>query len=189
MDLDLPDLHARALEHTRGYVEGVAPEQLGNPTPCEGWDVTELLNHLVSGNFWVGPLVAGKTIEEVGAVYDGDVIGDEPAKAFAESAGIAASAFKGEGAMEKPVAVSYGPVPGSIYCGHRFIDVLIHGWDLAKATGQDATLPIDLVLACTEVVKPQAELLAGSGAFGTTQTVGDDAGPQTALLAMLGREA
>ena len=36
--------------------------------------------------------------------------------------------------------MSYGPVPGSVYAGHRFIDVLIHGWDLAKATGQDATI-------------------------------------------------
>lgn len=187
MELDLADVHARALEHTRGIVEGVPSDQLAGTTPCDGWNVADLLNHVVSGNFWVGPLVAGQTIDEVGDRFDGDVIGDEPARAYAESAAIAGAAFKGEGAMEAPVAVSYGPVPGSIYCGHRFIDVLVHGWDLAKATGQDTTLPPDLVLACIEVVKPQAELLAGSGAFGTTIPVDDGADPQTVLLGLLGR--
>ena len=86
-------------------------------------------------------------------------------------------------------AVSYGPVPGEIYAGHRFIDVLIHGWDLAKATGQDTTLPADLVEACIEVVKPQEELLAGSGAFGTDVKAPPGADRQTELLAMLGRKA
>ena len=93
----------------------------------------------------------------------------------------------GAGAMDAPVAVSYGPVPGSVYCGHRFIDVLIHGWDLARATGQDATLPSDLVEACFEVVEPQRQLLEGSGMFGTVQHVGGDADRQTQLLAILGR--
>ena len=75
--------------------------------------------------------------------------------------------FREPGAMERPCAVSYGPVPGEVYCGHRFLDVLIHGWDIAKATGQDTTLPLDLVEARIEVVTPQAELLAASGMFGT----------------------
>ena len=91
--------------------------------------------------------------------------------------------------MEAQCAVSYGPVPGEIYAGHRFIDVLIHGWDLAKATGQDTTLPGDLVQACIEVVTPQEELLAGSGAFGTDVQAPSGADAQTQLLAMLGRRA
>jgi uncharacterized protein (TIGR03086 family) len=101
---------------------------------------------------------------------------------------VAGPAFKEAGAMDRPVAVSYGPVPGSVYAGHRLIDVLVHGWDLAKGTGQDATLDPELVDACWEVVEPQLDMLAGSGAFGTTVEVGPDASPQTRLLAALGRE-
>jgi uncharacterized protein (TIGR03086 family) len=78
-------------------------------------------------------------------------------------------------------------VPGEVYCGHRFIDVLVHGWDIATATGQDARLPEDLVTACIAVVEPQAEMLAATGAFGSDVEIGPDAGPQTRLLAMLGR--
>ena len=89
--------------------------------------------------------------------------------------------------MEKPCAVSYGPVPGSVYCGHRFVDVLVHGWDVASSTGQDTLLDPELVEACLAVVEPQLDMLVGSGAFGTPLEVPDDAGPQTRLLAALGR--
>ena len=129
--MNLPDIHARALDDTGRIVAGIKDGQWHDPTPAEAWDVRALLNHVVSGNWWVRPLVEGKTIEEVGDRFDGDVLGPDPAAAYRSSAEDAAVAFKGDGAMTAPVAVSYGPVPGEIYAGHRFIDVLIHGWDLA----------------------------------------------------------
>jgi uncharacterized protein (TIGR03086 family) len=91
--------------------------------------------------------------------------------------------------MEAPCAVSYGPVPGSVYCGHRFMDVLIHGWDVAKSTNQDTALPTDLVEACWTVLEPQIDMLAGSGAFGEMISVPEDAPTQTRLLGVLGRIA
>ena len=81
---------------------------------------------------------------------------------------------------------SYGPVPGEIYCGHRLIDVLVHGWDVAIGTGQDPQLRPDLVAACLEVVEPQAAMLAGTGAFHTDVEI-PEVPPQTRLLAFLGR--
>jgi uncharacterized protein (TIGR03086 family) len=74
-----------------------------------------------------------------------------------------------------------------VYAGHRFIDVLIHGWDLAVATGQNTKLDADLVKACLAVVEPQAELLRGSGGFGDHVDVPEGADPQTRLLVLLGR--
>jgi uncharacterized protein (TIGR03086 family) len=97
-------------------------------------------------------------------------------------------AFCAPGAMERMVAVSYGPVPGAVYCGHRFLDVLVHGWDVARSTGQDTTLDPGLVEACFEVLEPQQDMLLGSGMFGTVQAVPSGAGRQTQLLAVLGRE-
>jgi len=184
---ELPELHARALEVTRTYVTGVAPAQWGDPTPDDEWDVRFLVNHIVTGNWWAAELGAGATIESVGDRLDGDVLGADPAAAYGESSVVAAAVFREPGAMERPCAVSYGPVPGEVYCGHRFIDVLVHGWDVATATGQDPRLPEDLVLACIDGVVPQAEMLAASGAFGTDVDVGTDVAPQTRLLALLGR--
>lgn len=75
-----------------------------------------------------------------------------------------------------------------MYAGHRFIDVLIHGWDLAKATGQDSRIDPELVDACLEVVEPQAELFRGAGVFGPAITPPPGAGAQERLLALLGRQ-
>lgn len=189
MDVDLPEVHARALDATRAPVAGVEGEQWDLESLNEGWSVRELVNHIVTGNYWAEELASGKTIEEVGDRLDGDVLGDDPVAAYDDSATRAAAVFRRPGAMDAPCAVSYGPVPGSVYCGHRFLDVLIHGWDVAKSTSQDTTLDPELVEACWVVVEPQLDMLKGSGAFGTEVEVPDDADLQTRLLAALGREA
>jgi uncharacterized protein (TIGR03086 family) len=186
---DLPELHARSLDATRRIVAGIAAGQWHDDTPCPPWDVRELVNHVVTGNWWAAELAAGATIESVGDRLDADVLGDDPLAAYDASAAAAAAVFREPGAMERPCHVSYGPVPGEVYCGHRFIDVLVHGWDAAVATRQQAELDPALVDACIAVVEPQLEQLTGSGAFGTRVGVGPGADAQARLLAMLGRDA
>jgi uncharacterized protein (TIGR03086 family) len=185
---DIAGLHRRALAATRSIVAKVEPHQWVTLTPCEGWDVHALVNHVVSGNLWAAELAAGRTIEEVGDRFDGDVLGADPLASYDRSAAVAAAIFETPGALDAPCAVSYGPVPGSVYAGHRFLDVLIHGWDVATATGQDASLDPALVQRCFEVVEPQAEMLRASGMFGGDVSVGADADAQTRLLAFLGRK-
>jgi uncharacterized protein (TIGR03086 family) len=185
---DIAALHRAALDATGRIVAGVRQDQLDDPSPCEGWSVRELLNHIVAGNLWAVELVGGKTIADVGDALDGDVLGDDFAAAYHASSDAAAAAFEEAGALDRPCAVSYGPVPGSVYAGHRFIDVLIHGWDLAKGTGQPTGLDPHLVDACWEVLRPQLAPFQASGAFGT-ELAPKDASPQATLLAALGREA
>jgi uncharacterized protein (TIGR03086 family) len=67
--------------------------------------------------------------------------------------------------------------------------VLVHGWDLAVATGQDHALDPALVDACWDVVAPQADMLRGSGMFGDDIPLSAESDAQTRLLAMLGRAA
>lgn len=184
---NIAKLHRTALATTGEIVAGVVPDQWNLPTPDEEWDVRALVNHIVSGNLWAAELSTGSTIDEVGDRLDGDVLGEDPLGSYDASASAAAAAFEGPGALDAACAVSYGPVPGSVYAGHRFVDVLIHGWDLAVATGQDATIDPDLVMACLAIVEPQADLLQASGSFGVHVDVPDDADPQTRLLAILGR--
>jgi len=187
MALDLPKLHEQALAQTRRYMAGIRDDQWDASTPCAGWTVRDLANHVVSGNLWAAELARGKTIAEVGDRLDGDVLGADPLAAYDESATAADVAFRAPGAMEAACAVSYGPVPGEVYAGHRFLDVLIHGWDLARATGQDTALPPDLVEGCWAVVEPQRDLLVGSGMFGDHHDVPAGADRQAGLLALLGR--
>jgi len=188
MDVDLPEVHARSLDHARRSVAGVGAEQWDALSNCDPWTVRELVNHVVTGNYWAAELGSGLTIEGVGDRLDGDVLGTDPLRAYDDSSLVAAAVFRAPGAMEKPCAVSYGPVPGSVYCGHRFVDVLIHGWDVAVSTGQDTALDPDLVEACFAVIEPQMDMLAASGAFGNRIDLPDDAGRQAQLLGLLGRQ-
>ncbi len=189
MALDLPAEHGRALAATRLVVAGIGDDQWSLPTVCAEWNVRELVNHIVTGNFWAAELGAGKTIGEVGDRFDGDVLGDDPLATYDSSAAAAAAVFSAPGAMAAPCAVSYGPVPGEVYAGHRLLDVLIHGWDVASATGQDTRLDPGLVEACWMVVQPQADMLVASGMFATGVEAPPAADRETQLLALLGRKA
>jgi len=184
---DIAELHAHALDETGRVVAGIPADRWQLATPCDGWDVRALLNHLVAGNLWAAELAAGGTIAGVGDRLDGDLLGTDPTGAYTRSAGAAAAVFRKPGAMHAPCAVSYGPVPGSVYAGHRFLDVFVHGWDLAVATGQDAELDPALMQACREVIEPQLAAFRSAGAFGAELPTGADATAQDRFLAMLGR--
>lgn len=184
---DIAELHAHALDQTGRIVAGIEPGQWRTATPCDGWDVHALVNHLVAGNLWAAELGAGATIGDIGDRLDGDVLGADPAASYRTSAAAAAAAFRRPGAMDAPCAVSYGPVPGSVYAGHRLLDVFVHGWDLAVATGQDPELDPGLLKACREVIEPQIAAFRAAGAFGDEQPVPPDATDQQRFLAMLGR--
>jgi uncharacterized protein (TIGR03086 family) len=187
MDVDLPEVHARSLDHARRSMTGIADDQWELVSDCDDWTVRELVNHVVTGNYWAAELGSGLTIEQVGDRLDGDVLGTDPLRAYDDSSLVAAAVFRAPGAMERPCAVSYGPVPGEVYCGHRFLDVLVHGWDVATSTGQDTTLDVDLVEACLAVIEPQIDMLVASGAFGTRLDVPEGSSSQTELLGLLGR--
>ena len=188
---EVSQVHRQALAAVRPIVAAIRDDQWDLPTPCAGWTVRDLLNHIVAGNLWAAALARGRTIDEVGTALDGDMLRSDPLAAYDMSAESAASVFELPGALDAPCAVSYGPVPGSVYAGHRFIDVLIHGWDLASATGQPTDLDPDLVAACWEVVRPQLSLLQGSGAYGDAPPAAeaDSGDSQASLLAALGRSA
>jgi uncharacterized protein (TIGR03086 family) len=184
---DIAQAHRRALDATGTLVARVRPDQWRLPTPDDDWDVRALVGHVVAGNFWAAELAAGRTIAEVGGRLDGDLLGADPRAAYDASAVAAAAAFEAPGALDALCAVSYGPIPGRVYAGHRLVDVLVHGWDLAVAVDADPTLDAELVEICLALVEPEADLLKSTGAYGGDVAVPDGAPPQTRLLAMLGR--
>jgi uncharacterized protein (TIGR03086 family) len=184
---DIAEYHAQALDATERVVAGIPAGRWHAGTPCGGWDVRALLNHVVAGNWWAAELASGGTIEGVGSRLDGDVLGGDPLASYRASAKAAAEAFRRPGALDAPCAVSYGPVPGSVYAGHRFFDVFIHGWDLAVATGQDATLDAGLLRACEEVLGPQIDAFRAAGALAAPLPAAPGASAQARFLAMLGR--
>jgi uncharacterized protein (TIGR03086 family) len=97
------------------------------------------------------------------------------------------SAIDDPGAMDRTVHLSFGDFPGSEYTMQLFADLLVHGWDLARATGQPDEMSPDLVAACAEWFAPIAEMYRAGGAIGPRPEVPPSADAQTVLLADFGR--
>ena len=72
--------------------------------------------------------------------------------------------------------------------GIAFSDQLLHGWDLAKATGQDTTMPDGLAEAAYEMIHGRFTDDQRKGVFKAEVTVADDASAQDKLLAYTGRD-
>lgn len=178
----------RAFATTRSVLANVSPGQLHDPTPCASWDVSALIHHIVGGTFWFATNMEGSQTSE-GDVPD-FAAGDYLA-AFDEGSARALAAFGADGALARMVQLPFGTFPGSAFMGLATTDTFMHAWDLARATGQDASaLDPELaseLLARARTTIPDAFRGPEGAPFGPATAVGDDASPADQLAAFLGR--
>jgi uncharacterized protein (TIGR03086 family) len=184
---NVPELHRRAAESFGHHVLGVGDDQWHLPTPCQDWNLHALVNHVTYEDLWTVELFEGRTIEEVGDRFDGDLLGDAPKRAVEEALHQAIEAVQAAGAMDRVVHLSFGDVPGREYAWQLFAEHLIHGWDVARATGSDERLDPELVEACTEWFTSMEEGYRRSGSVGDRPDIPAGSDAQTRLLAMFGR--
>jgi uncharacterized protein (TIGR03086 family) len=174
--MDLLDLYDRASTWTLGKVTAAAP-LLDRDTPCEGWDVRTLLNHmLATQQYFVGSARG----EDVGPPTGEPpaLIGDDPEADFRRAREETLEVFGADGAIERT-----GPS-----LGIAFSDQLLHGWDLAKAVGQSATMPEDLAEAAYQVVHGAFDDEQRRGVFAPEVPVPATASAQDRLLGYTGRD-
>src|SRR3954452_9083156 len=76
--MDLVELHTTAEGAFNARVHAIHDDQWTAPTPCEGWDVRTLVNHMVYEYAWGPDLLGGATVAGVGSKDDGDLLGDNP---------------------------------------------------------------------------------------------------------------
>jgi uncharacterized protein (TIGR03086 family) len=189
---DLVELHGRCGQRFAALVAGIRSDRWHDSTPCTDWDVRTLVHHLLYEQRWVAPLLDGMTVEQVGDQFEGDLMGDEPAtwpELLSSSIDEAHAVVARPGALERTVHLSYADVPGEEYVMQLTADLAIHAWDLARGTGQDDTLDPDAVALVLPWTEANADLLTGSGLFGTRIDVGPDAPDDVRLLGLMGRQA
>ena len=184
------DRLADALDLTLPLVAATRDEQWSAATPCTEWSVHDLVNHLVAGNLMFAALLGGERLPPPGTPtsWSGDQLGDQPAAAFRASADAVVAAFAQPGVLEREVTVPFGTVPGVVAFHLRLTEVLVHGWDLARATGQTVTFPDDVVeqeLDFTRTALP--DVPSTRRPFAAPQDVPDDAPALDRLAALLGR--
>jgi uncharacterized protein (TIGR03086 family) len=186
---DVPDLYRRAMDSFAAGVARITDGQWDLPTPCADWSVRDLVGHVTGENLWATPLMAGETVEQVGDRFEGDLLGDDPRAAFDASAAEALEAVGSQGAMDRTVHLSFGDCPGREYAMQLLADLVIHGWDLARATDIDERIDPDLVTSVSAWFATMAEVYRETGAIGPPPPVPEDADDQTRLLAEFGRIA
>jgi len=187
--MDTLTRHGRALTRFGELVQSVGAGHWHAPTPCTEWDVRQLVNHLVVEQLWVPPIVAGRTVAEIGDAFQGDQLGADPVAAWDKAAAASGAAFAEPGALQRTVHLSYGDRPAEGYCAEMTADLLVHSWDLARGIGADETLDPELVDFVYEQFAPHAAALAQSGLFAPRVEVPEDADQQTKLLALTGRRS
>jgi uncharacterized protein (TIGR03086 family) len=185
---ELPEIHRRACEGITPRIRAITDYQWELPTPNPGWDVRELVKHLVHGTVWVPPLLKGLTIEQVGNRFEGDLLGDDPKGAWESAAAEAVKACFEEGAMERMVHLSEGPSEAAGYILERIADLAMHTWDLSRAIGADETIDPSVVEAGSKLLDEKGDLWRQYGALGPIVETQPGADAQTLFLAESGRK-
>jgi uncharacterized protein (TIGR03086 family) len=130
----------RSLAATGDVVAGIRADQWSAPTPCTELDARDVLNHLVRGNLLFAAIIRGEPRPVPGA----DHLGGDPLAAFQQAAVRLREAFAVPGVLESVYEAPFGTAPGVVLVHVRIVEVLVHGWDLARATGQQADFPDDV---------------------------------------------
>ena len=185
--MDLNTLYARTVEGWAERVNAVPADRWDDPTPCREWTVRDLVNHVCGEDLWTAPLVEGRTIAEVGDRLDGDVLGADPIRSALAAATAATRAVAGSLPAGGTVHLSYGDEQVEEYVHQLAADHLIHGWDLAVATGGDPRLDPALVAEVAAWFADREEMYRAAGVVGPRGASHGDA--QGDLLAGAGRDA
>jgi uncharacterized protein (TIGR03086 family) len=175
MPTDLLDMYERASDWTLAKVSD-ATTKLDDRTPCDDWDVRTLLNHMLDTQHYFVGAARGEDVSPPGP-NPPERLGKDPVADFRHARTETVRTFGEPGVIEKT-----GPS-----LGIAFADQLLHGWDLAIATGQDSKMPDGLAEGAYEMIHGRFTDEQRKGVFKPEVAVADDASPQDKLLAYTGR--
>jgi uncharacterized protein (TIGR03086 family) len=132
----------KAYATAREVLSNVKPAQYDDPTPCESFNVGQLIDHMIGASYFFTMVMNGEEIDvnaERPSFIGGDVVA-----AYDEGAKATIAAFNEPGALDKTVKPPFGEFPAMAFLGLATNEMILHGWDLAKATGQSTDLAPDL---------------------------------------------
>lgn len=177
----------KALTHTAQLLGNTTPGQYGLPTPCDDFDVRGLANHMVAGNPYYVTLAGGGAPDF--GLFARDNIGErQPGEVYAEGAKAVLAAWQGEGALQRQMPLPGGGL-GPRLADLHLLEAVLHGWDLATATGQDRAGDPDAVEAVYRTWYgnyPDA-VRSEVGMFGPSKAAPEDAPVLDRLAAYFGR--
>lgn len=166
-----------------GVVGGLSPADLDKPTPCDDFTVRGVLEHMVGGATAFAAAYRGtEPAEPATAAGPDDVLAG-----FGPALGDLAAAIHEPGALDRQVAAPFGTVPGDTFARFVVLDGLIHGWDMATATGQAYDPPAPLITEVEAFARQALDPLRDGQTFGPAVEPPAAATPMERLAAYSGR--
>ena len=179
----LAERYRRVAGHFSRVVEATAEDDWDSPAPCEGWAARDVVRHLVE---WVPALLA----EAAGVEFAvGPPVDRDPAGAWRSLSDTLQATLDDPASGSRPFShpqAGEHTLPVAI---DMFVtgDVLVHTWDLARATKGDDRLDPDEVHRLLAGMEPLDDALRASGHYGPRVQVPEDADELTRLIAFTGR--
>jgi uncharacterized protein (TIGR03086 family) len=179
----------RACASTDRILEGVSAEHYDMPTPCVDWNTRALLNHVL-GTLALGAGLLSDVEPTVrmapGSLPDADLVGEDPLKVYRVAVDGLLTAAGGD-ALSRSHSTPLGDMPGSVLGGFTTLDIAVHGWDLAKATGQHAELDDALADEVLAFARQAITDTTRAPRIGPEVAAGPQASATDRLVAFLGR--
>jgi len=171
-----------------GVVDAVGPEQFGASTPCAEWDVRALLNHLI---LWTSYSLERRAHGESVApeLMETDFAGSASFAAdYRKQLSLALDAWSDPAVWERELQVMGAATPAADVAALIIAELVLHGWDLAVATGQRYEVNEEAAAAALAAVTANAELFREYKGFGEPVPVDQDASALDRTLALSGRD-
>jgi uncharacterized protein (TIGR03086 family) len=178
---EVSERYRRLSDAFAAKVATVPPDKWANPSPCDGWTARDIVRHVVqTQGLFLG--FVGLELGDIPSVDDDPVAAWDAARSKIQhqldDPGRAATEFQGfQGPTTFEAAVD------------RFlcVDQVVHGWDLARATGLDERIDPDDVARVRKLADSYGDAMRSPQAFGPAVDPPPGADDQALLLAFLGR--
>lgn len=183
-----------ATQEVARIVGNVRDDQLNHPTPCAKYTLGDLLDHL-DGLALAFALAAAKsqdpTLTESPALGDAARLADEWRERIPDRLTALAAAWSRPEAWTGMTRAGGVDLPGEVGGLVALNEVVTHGWDVARATGQDYRVDQDSITGAVEFVAqfsgPGSEADRGD-AFAPVVAVHEDAPALDRLIGLTGRD-
>ena len=186
-DDQLRDAMAKTMVGFAAVVAALDSEHWDVPSPCTGWSVFDVVDHVVAGERFTVEVLAGASLAEAAEAQAGldfndkDVVGQ-----VTDAADAALAAF--DGSLDRIVQHRVGSISARRMLGFRIIDQLGHTWDVATAAGQPVALDPEALAVGVEIALAERKTLEGSPNFATSPHDSVETGdPLMTFLQAIGR--
>ena len=190
--MDIVDL-GPAAEQLAGLVAGAPDAELGDPTPCPAYTLGDLIDHVggLALAFTAAARKDGGHYANMQASGDSSRLGDGWRVRIPRDLAALAEAWRAPAAWDGMTRIAGDDAPAAIIGLSAADELVVHGWDIARATGQQYQCPPELVQAAHSFLVQFAspDLPAGPEVpFGPSRAVPADAPLLDQVLALAGRE-